>query len=97
MEETNELQNAVNEALPNTEPVAEEVTEIPNNEPATPEMPETQETPEMQEKTETPVEEPSVEEAPVETEPEPDYSNSTREEYRKSRTVSLPSATASTS
>lgn len=34
----------------------------------------------MQEKTETPVEEPSVEEAPVETEPEPDYSNSTREE-----------------
>ncbi len=80
MEETNELQNTTNEVLPNPENVTTEVTENTNNEPATPEMPETQETPEMQEKTETPVEEPSVEEAPVETEPEPDYSNSTREE-----------------
>lgn len=80
MEETNELQNTTNEVLPNPENVTTEVTENINNETATPEMPETQETPEMQEKTETPVEEPSVEEAPVETEPEPDYSNSTREE-----------------
>lgn len=80
MEETNELQNTTNEVLPNPENVTTEVTENTNNDPATPEMPETQETPEMQEKTETPVEEPSVEEAPVETEPEPDYSNSTREE-----------------
>lgn len=80
MEETNELQNTTNEVLPNPENVTTEVTENTNNEPATPEMPETQETPEMQEKTETPVEEPSVEEAPVETEPEPDYSDSTREE-----------------
>lgn len=80
MEETNELQNTTNEVLPNPENVTTEVTENTNNEPATPEMPETQKTPEMQEKTETPVEEPSVEEAPVETEPEPDYSNSTREE-----------------
>ena len=80
MEETNELQNTTNEVLPNPENVTTEVTENTNNEPATPEMPETQETSEMQEKTETPVEEPSVEEAPVETEPEPDYSNSTREE-----------------
>lgn len=80
MEETNELQNTTNEVLPNPENVTTEVTENTNNEPATPEMPETQETPEMQEKTETTVEEPSVEEAPVETEPEPDYSNSTREE-----------------
>lgn len=80
MEETNELQNTTNEVLPNPENVTTEVTENTNNDPATPEMPETQETPEMQEKTETPVEEPSVEEAPVETEPEPDYSDSTREE-----------------
>ena len=68
MEETNELQNTTNEVLPNPENVTTEVTENTNNEPATPEMPETQETPEMQKKTETPVEEPSVEEAPVETE-----------------------------
>ena len=74
MEETNELQNAVNEALPNTEPVAEEVTEIPNNEPAT------LETPVMPEAPET-TEAPETQEAPVEeAEPEPDYSNSTREE-----------------
>ena len=74
MEETNELQNAVNEALPNTEPVAEEVTEIPNSEPATPETPVMPEAPET-------TEAPETQEAPVEeAEPEPDYSNSTREE-----------------
>lgn len=74
MEETNELQNAVNEALPNPENVAAEVTENTNTEPATPETPVM---PEASENTETP----EIQEAPVEeAEPEPDYSNNTREE-----------------
>lgn len=74
MEETNELQNAVNEALPNPENVAAEVTENTNTEPATPETPVM---PEASENTETP----ETQEAPVEeAEPEPDYSNNTREE-----------------
>ncbi len=74
MEETNELQNAVNEALPNPENVAAEVTENTNTEPATPETPVM---PEASENTETPeIQEALVEEA----EPEPDYSNNTREE-----------------
>lgn len=74
MEETNELQNAVNEALPNPENVAAEVTENTNTEPATPETPVV---PEASENTETP----ETQETPVEeAEPEPDYSNNTREE-----------------
>ncbi len=74
MEETNELQNAVNEALPNPENVAAEVTENTNTEPATPETPVM---PEASENTETH----ETQEAPVEeAEPEPDYSNNTREE-----------------
>ena len=72
MEETNELQNTQNEVLPNPENVATE--EVTNAEPVATE--ETVVEPVAAEVTETPVEEAPAEEA----EPEPDYSNSTREE-----------------
>ena len=72
MEETNELQNTQNEVLPNPENVAAE--EVTNAEPVATE--ETVVEPVAAEVTETPVEEAPAEEA----EPEPDYSNSTREE-----------------
>ena len=77
MEETNEMQNATNEALPNAEPaVAAEVTEPVANEATettepTSEVENTQNTA-TEEVTETPVAE--------EAEPETDYSNCTREE-----------------
>ena len=83
MEETNELQNAANEALPNPENVTIE-QEVTNPEPAIVE--ETVAEPSVKEKSQTPVKETPAEEAPVEespaeeAEPEPDYTNCTREE-----------------
>ena len=85
MEETNELQNAANEAMQHSEPetVAAEVTEtaeptpvVENTENATAEVVNPE--PVAEEVTETPVAEetPAAEEA----EPEPDYSSCTREE-----------------
>ena len=78
MEETNNLQNAPEEALPNTENVAAEAAETPNA------TPETTETP-VAEATEEPAnaeqpQEAAAPEAEVEPEPEPDYSACTREE-----------------
>ena len=74
MEETNEMQSAANEALPNPENVAAEQTETATT---TPETNETSETPESQANA-TETANPQTEAA--ESEPEPDYSAYTREE-----------------
>ena len=78
MEETNNLQNAPEEALPNTENVAAEAAETPNATPETTETPvaEAKEEPANAEQPQ----EAAAPEAEVEPEPEPDYSACTREE-----------------
>ena len=78
MEETNNLQNAPEEALPNTENVAAEAAETPNAPPETTETPvaEAKEEPANAEQPQ----EAAAPEAEVEPEPEPDYSACTREE-----------------
>lgn len=81
MEETNELQNAANEAMQHTEPetVAPEVTETPAETTESP-VAETEETPAPETHEEpTPAPDPAPE-AEEEKEPEPDYSALTREE-----------------